>query len=212
MTDFFLNTLGVPTNPKPESKQHGNTTDYGVYEIYESGLVEPTSGEGSKIDFGTYGLGIDDALHWSEPVGFITPPLATQTLNGAWSCLLGLTVNAVPPTVIWLRASAQLWLWGANDAIKTSIGTEQTIGVDLTTTQTDYTLTFTASQSVAIADGDRLYMEVWSYIRDSSAEGSVLINRIRINDSTNKSKIVTPGTAQLFVPKMTSMAMCGVGI
>lgn len=198
MSQFYLKTA-TAAEPKPNATQDvGDTHDFGSYLTgLDCDLNAPVSATPSTRSQ-TFVAGTDDALHFSEAIGWLSFPLTGgSTGTGAFKTDVYADVSALPLSGQALL-KASLYLWLANDTLSGQIGTTQSTGV-LSTTITLYTLTFSASTSATYADGDRFYIEYWFETQDAVSLGDtgIYTYRVRYNDGTAPladSSFTVPGT------------------
>lgn len=213
MSQFFIHQT-TAAEPKPGATQEGSDApDFGSYQTsFDADLIAPTAAGGTRTI--TYASGIDDLMHYSQSMGFITFPLvAGSTGLGVFQADIFAAINAIPLGISYVIKGA-LFKWLANDTLSGQLGVTAT-STNLTTTQTKYTLTFSASLNDTVADGDRYYLEIWVAHQDAASLGDtgIYVYSIRINDGQGTiadSSFTVPGTQTQLVT-FRGLPLVGVG-
>lgn len=199
MSQFF-NHQPTAAEPKPNASQNGQTVYFGTYQgPFDANLNQGTaSAQTNKSQ--AFGAGVDDLIHDSDSIQWITYPLASgSTGSGTWKMDVWLDVSAVPLSGN-VTFTASIFKWLANDTLGSRIGALVTTG-NLTTTVTQYTLTFSAATSDTNNDNDRYFVDGYFNIRDAVSLGDTGIYtlRIRYDSSTRPSSFTIPGTQNKYV-------------
>ena len=217
MSKFFLKNT-TAAEPKPNATvQTSDTPDFGSYLTgFDADLNTPTGAVATRTQ--TFGAGVDDSVHYSEEIGWISFALASgSTGTGSFSTDVYASVNAVPVSG-QVKLKAALFKWLSTDSVSGQIGTTQTTA-DLTTTITKYTLTFSASTSASYGDGDRFYIAYWFEIRDAVSLGDNGVYFLNISykkpsPTPRDSSFTVPGTQTLYTAASTVplKSLMGVGL
>lgn len=192
-------------NPRPTSRQNSDVPDefYGVYGSAFQCTLPINSGSNTSRIMGTYFTGQDNAIHYSEPISWITPALKSGTFNGTWTSNIWSKLNTNPDFGLFYIKAA-LFVWNNNNTLQETIGTSSVSA--LSASDTEHTLSF-GSHNITLQDGDRLYLECWTEAHDdTSGSGVNVTSRVWYNSLSYDSYISTPGTQTIFPiggPKMS---------